>query len=86
MSNSFAQDKFNILGNKDSYALSFKMVNNLIIIPIEVNDVKLNFLLDTGVDNSLLINLKLEDSLNLNNVEEIQLRGLGEGKCSEIGK
>ncbi|WP_117884360.1 aspartyl protease family protein [Aureibaculum luteum] len=79
VSNSFAQDKFNILGNKDSYALSFKMVNNLIIIPIEVNDVKLNFLLDTGVDNSLLINLKLEDSLNLNNVEEIRLRGLGEG-------
>ncbi|MDY7393708.1 aspartyl protease family protein [Aureibaculum sp. 2210JD6-5] len=74
-----AQDRFNILGNKDSYAVSFKMVNNLIIIPIEVNGVELNFLLDTGVDNSLLINLKLEDSLNLKNVEEIRLRGLGEG-------
>lgn len=75
-----AQDKFNISGNKDSYALSFKMINNLIIIPIEVNGEKLNFLLDTGVDNSLLINLKLEDSLNLKNVEEIRLRGLGEGE------
>ena len=78
--NSNAQDKFNILSNKDSYAVSFKMINNLIVIPIEVNGVELNFLLDTGVDNSLLINLKLEDSLNLKNVEEIKLTGLGEGE------
>ncbi|MET2984186.1 aspartyl protease family protein [Aureibaculum conchae] len=78
--NSYAQDKFNILGNKDSYAVSFKMINNLIVIPIEVNGEKLNFLLDTGIDNSLLINLKLKDSLNLKNVEEVRLRGLGEGE------
>lgn len=77
--NSYAQDKFNILGNKDSYVVSFKLINNLIVIPIEVNGVELNFLLDTGVNNSLLLNLKLEDSLKLKDVEEIKLRGLGEG-------
>ncbi|HBK72540.1 MAG TPA: signaling protein [Flavobacteriaceae bacterium] len=78
-SNSFAQDRFNILGGKDSYTLFFKPMNNLIIIPIEVNGEELNFLLDTGVDNSLLLNLKLEDSLNLKNIEQIRLSGLGEG-------
>lgn len=78
--NSYAQDKFFILGNDNSYTVSFKLINNLIIIPIEVNDVKLNFLLDTGVDNTLLLNLTLEDSLRLKNIEEIRLRGLGEGE------
>jgi len=78
--NSYSQDRFNILGGKDSYTLSFKLMNNLIIIPIEVNGEELNFLLDTGVDNSLLLNLELKDSLNLKNVEKIRLRGLGEGE------
>lgn len=77
-SNSYAQDKFHLLGNKDSYAVSFKLVNNLIVVPLEVNGVQLNFLLDTGVNNTLLLNLKLEDSLKLKNIEEIKLRGLGE--------
>jgi len=78
--NSYSQDKFNISGGKDNYTLSFKLINNLIIIPIEVNGSPLNFLLDTGVGNSLLLNLELKDSLNLKNIEKIKLRGLGEGE------
>ncbi len=83
---SFAQDKFNLLEGKENYSLNFKMINNLIIIPIEVNGHELNFLLDTGVDNSLLLNLKLTDSLNLKNTEEIRLKGLGEGEYLEAIK
>ncbi|MCB0473411.1 MAG: aspartyl protease family protein [Flavobacteriaceae bacterium] len=75
----YAQDTFRILGNARSYAVSFKFINNLIVIPIEVNGTALNFILDTGVDNTLLFNLSVEDSLKLKEIQTIRIRGLGEG-------
>ncbi len=74
-----SQDKFRIIGNSKYEAMPFKLINNLIVIPIEVNGSKLNFLLDTGVNNSIMFNLTVEDSLKLKETEKIQLRGLGEG-------
>ena len=74
----YAQDTFRILGNARSYAVSFKFINNLIVIPIEVNGTALNFILDTGVDNTLLFNLSVEDSLKLKDIQTICIRGLGE--------
>ncbi len=73
------QDNFSITGKSKHHAMSFKLINNLIIIPIEVNGSKLNFLLDTGVDNSIMFNLSVEDSLKLRDTEKIRLRGLGGG-------
>jgi hypothetical protein len=75
----FTQDRFNIISGQQSYSLSFKLINNLIIIPINVNGSELNFLLDTGVSNSIMFNLSPDDSLKLKNVEKIRLRGLGGG-------
>ena len=74
-----SQDKFRIIGNSKYEAMPFKLINNLIVIPIEVNGSKLNFLLDTGVNNSIMFNLTVEDSLKLKETEKIRLRGLGEG-------
>ena len=79
LTSSFAQDKFRFLQGQESHALQFKLINNLIVIPIEVNGHELNFLLDTGVANSIMFNLSVEDSLRLKNIEKIRLRGLGEG-------
>ena len=76
---SFAQDKFRFLQGLESHSFSFKLINNIIVLPIEVNGSKLNFLLDTGVGNSIMFNLSLEDSLKLRNTQKIRLRGLGEG-------
>ena len=59
--------------------MPFAFVNNLIIIPVEVNGKKLSFILDTGIDKSILFNLKFSDSLILNNVKQIKLFGLGQG-------
>ena len=76
---SLAQDKFHIIGKDKSYATSFKLVHNLIVMPIDVNGSQLNFLLDTGVENTIMFNLSVEDSLRLRNIQQIRLRGLGEG-------
>lgn len=74
---SFAQGNFNLL-NTDSDKIKFELINNLIVIPVEVNGVKLSFLLDTGVSKPILFNIiNLSDSLQINNVETVYLRGLG---------
>ncbi|MCK0131052.1 aspartyl protease family protein [Flavobacteriaceae bacterium F08102] len=76
---SYSQDVFLLPANTKSQTISFKLINNLIILPVEVNGSNLNFILDTGVDQSLLFNLNVQDSLKLQKIEEIRIRGLGEG-------
>jgi hypothetical protein len=61
----------------DKQTISFKLLNNLIVFPIEVNGKELNFILDSGVGATILFNLKNQDSLKLYNIEKIKLKGLG---------
>ncbi len=49
------------------------------VLPLEVNGTKLSFVLDTGVGTPILFNLSDQDSIQLNNVSEITLNGLGDG-------
>lgn len=60
--------------------MKFELVNNLIVVPVELNGAKLSFILDTGVGSPILFNLTNQDSIQINNVSEISLRGLGEGE------
>lgn len=76
---SYSQSHFRILNEKKSEVVPFKLVNNLIVITAEINGKELSFLFDSGVDKTILFNLKLSDSLQIKNAEKIVLRGLGEG-------
>jgi len=58
----------------------FQLINNLIVIPIEVNGTELSFILDSGVNKPILFNLTDQDEVQINNVSEITIRGLGEGE------
>ena len=58
----------------------FELLNNLMIVPVEINGAKLKFVLDSGVSSPILFNLTDQDSLQINNVSEITLRGLGDGE------
>lgn len=74
---SIAQGSFNLI-NTNSDKIKFQLINNLIIIPVDVNGVRLSFLLDTGVSKPILFNImNLSDSLKISNVETVYLRGLG---------
>lgn len=76
----YSQGRF-VLQNKEKDKISFKFINNLIVIPVEVNGVPLSFLLDTGVSKAIVFNfINLSEDLNVNKEEEIFLRGLGEGE------
>ena len=67
----FAQDYFFIKRNALHYRMPFKLVNNLMVIPVYVNGKKLSFLLDTGVSSTIILNVKIKDSLKLKNVKKI---------------
>ena len=60
-----------------SEKIKFEFYNNLIIIPLEINNVKLSFVLDTGVTKPILFNLSESDSLDLKDTETFYLHGLG---------
>jgi len=77
--NSNAQKVYKFPDNIKRETVSFQFINNLIILPVEVNGVKLSFILDTGVNRPILFNLSDNDSLDIKNVKEVFIRGLGEG-------
>ncbi|MEZ4796029.1 MAG: aspartyl protease family protein [Flavobacteriaceae bacterium] len=83
---SFSQGKFVLQGVKKD-KINFKLINNLIVIPVEINGVELSFLLDTGVSKPIIFNfLNLTEDLQINQAEKIYLRGLGEGESVEALK
>ena len=80
---SFSQGKF-VLQDGDKDKIAFKLINNLIVIPVKINGVELSFLLDTGVSKPIIFNfLNLNEDLKINQAEKIYLRGLGEGDSVE---
>ena len=72
--------KFHIPSEKKFEKVRFELINNLIVIPVELNGSKLSFILDSGVTSPILFNLSNQDSIQINNVSKITLRGLGEGE------
>lgn len=71
-----AQDGF-VLENSEKTVIKFKLINNLIFVPMVVNGVELNFLLDSGVAETLLFSLENKD-VDFKNIEKITFKGLGE--------
>lgn len=51
----------------------------MIVIPLEINGKELSFILDTGVNKTILFNLSEKDSVSLLNTTKVKLRGLGNG-------
>ena len=82
--NIHSQNGFTFYGtNKNKQQVSFKLINNLIVIPLEINGKELSFILDTGVNKTILFNLTKNDSLGLKNIEKVELQGLGDGEPVE---
>ncbi|MEO6174060.1 MAG: PDZ domain-containing protein [Flavobacterium circumlabens] len=72
-----AQNDFLMDSHHSKVTIPFKLINNLIFIPIKVNGVELNFLLDSGVEETILFSMEEKQEVSFNNIEKIKLRGLG---------
>jgi hypothetical protein len=73
----FGQDEFQFEKGVDKVIIPFKLINNLMFIPIKVNGVELHFLLDSGVEETIMFSMEDKKEVNFYNVEKIELRGLG---------
>ena len=83
----FSQGKFYVQNDKETDKIKFKLINNLVILPVEINGVTLSFLLDTGVSKPIVFNIfNISDSLKIKKTEKVFLRGLGEGEQIEAYK
>lgn len=74
---SYAQGGFVLTHSKNQVSIPFKLINNLIFIPVEVNGYPMTFLLDSGVEETVLFSLEEQEEVQFYNVETIKLRGLG---------
>lgn len=73
-------DGFRFFNKEKKYQdVSFKLINNIIIIPLEINNKKLNFILDTGVNKTIVFNSSQSDTIFLRLNKKFQLQGLGKG-------
>lgn len=79
----FSQNGFVLPEGTKRDKVRFELVNNLVVIPVEVNGTELSFLLDTGVNATILFGVSQEDSLELKNTRPLKIRGLGDGGSIE---
>ena len=80
----FSQRGFRFFDNNTKYQdTQFRLINNLIVIPIEINGKSLNFIFDTGVNKTIVFNSSRIDTVFFRQNEKFQLRGLGTGNPAE---
>lgn len=72
---------FFLTGNRKQDRIPFKFRSNLIIVPIQINGSDtLNFILDTGVGNTIITDPTVLDKSKLDLKRKLMIEGLGEGK------
>ena len=77
-----AAAQFEFQNNRKRETLGFKMIKNLMIIPLSINGKgPFNFVLDTGVGLLLISDPKLIDSVHIKNLRSINIIGFGEGEA-----
>ncbi len=73
----YSQSGFEFSINRNKITIPVKVINNLVIIPLEINGVPMNFLLDTGVKETVLFSLDETKEIEFSAIEKIQIRGFG---------
>ena len=71
------ENGFSIISDKDKLTVPFISINNLIFIEVYVNKVPMMFLLDSGVDKTILFSLEEVDEVQFVKAEKTTFRGLG---------
>jgi hypothetical protein len=78
-----AQDGFQFKNGANKVSIPFQLINNLVFIPLNVNGLELTFLVDSGVEETVLFSLEDKKGVSLKNVEKVSLRGLGSEEAIE---
>jgi hypothetical protein len=79
-----SQPFFNISNNSKRVRIPFKLVRNMIVVQLSINNKgPFNFVLDTGVGLVIITDPTLIDSLSIINKRSIKIAGIGVGKDYE---
>ena len=70
-------DGFVLHAKNEKAQIKYLAEGNLILIPVNINGTELRFVLDSGVAETILFSSSLPEDVSLNDVETIQLKGLG---------
>lgn len=81
--NYYGQTGFQWESDKEKITVPFTFVDNLIIIPVEINNTKLNMLLDSGSEPSLIFSFPENDTIQLYNTKKIKISGMGNEEMAE---
>ena len=73
----FAQPQVHFTSKLNQAKIPFEWTSNQIIIPIEMNGVSMNFLIDTGVSHCLIFDSHKAKQLGFSTDRPLYLRGLG---------
>ncbi|MFV1883754.1 MAG: aspartyl protease family protein [Balneola sp.] len=78
--------KFELESWKDRKVIvSFKLINNLIVVPISINGSDtLHFVLDTGVGSTLITEFPSGTEIGFNYLRTVKITGLGEGESIDV--
>ncbi|MBS1527793.1 MAG: aspartyl protease family protein [Bacteroidetes bacterium] len=75
---------FDLNNNRKSTSMRFRLVRNLVVIQLNINNKgPFNFILDTGVGLMLITDPGMVDSLKIQSRHTIKMIGLGEGDALE---
>ncbi|MGO3164492.1 MAG: PDZ domain-containing protein [Sphingobacteriaceae bacterium] len=69
------QQGFRLLNDRKN-SFRFEIDGNLVVVPVKINGLELDFLLDTGVKETILF-LSKGDSIPLENVHKVKFSGIG---------
>lgn len=72
--------RFRFINDKTETSFRFTMVQNLIVIPVKVNDMDLNLILDTGMRSIVLFGKHFERKLETLDDVTVRLSGYGKKK------
>ena len=71
----YGQSRFNFPDGFHKWTFSFEVINNLIVVPIKINGTEFNFIIDSGVNNTILFNSDLISNFDFKNKKSINLKG-----------
>lgn len=75
---------FSLIGSKKESKVRFKLINNLIVVPIRLNNGRVTrAVVDTGIRSVVLYGRKYRRDLDFTNTRNIKINGLGKGKRQE---
>lgn len=77
-----AQDGFHLSHHQKS-KIPFQFINNQIVIDVVINNTPLKFIVDTGVEETLIFSLDDKNDLQIFNPKPVKFKGLGSNKTVE---